>query len=274
MLLMAMVAVLALTGCKTGRSAAGDPSPQPGYPASMAALGDSITAAYGTCLSFLACPSNSWATGTSVVVDSQYRRILAANPAIHDHERNLAVDGATAAGLLAQAQAAVAAKVDYVTILIGANDACRRTTAQMTTVSTFRNEIDNALAALQRGLGQARILVVSIPDLYRLWEIGHTNPVIRHVWSAGICPSLLVNADSMAASDVDRRRAVRDRIDEYDAALAAACQAYGRRCRYDSGAVHNYQFGLADLSAVDFFHPSAAGQDELARTTYPGTFTW
>jgi len=51
-----------------------------GFPSSMVALGDSITAAYGSCLAPTACPRNSWATGDGTQVNSHYRRILASNP--------------------------------------------------------------------------------------------------------------------------------------------------------------------------------------------------
>ena len=51
-----------------------------GYPSSIASTGDSITRAFETCsLPFTDCPVNSWSTGTSSTVNSQYRRILAGN---------------------------------------------------------------------------------------------------------------------------------------------------------------------------------------------------
>src|SRR5215813_11558573 len=76
-------------------------------PSSMVALGDSITAGYGTCLALAACPRNSWATGDGTLVNSHYKRILAGNPAIRGNATNLSTAGATVDDLPGQAAAAV-----------------------------------------------------------------------------------------------------------------------------------------------------------------------
>jgi lysophospholipase L1-like esterase len=277
----ALLAIGALA-CKgeAGSGAGGDPgsgghpashAPVAGLPSSMAAIGDSITIGYGSCFALTDCPRNSWSTGDGVLVDSHYRRILAENPAIKGHASNYATSGATAAGLTGQAGRAAAGHPDYLTIMIGANDACRTT---MTATATFAAQVGAALDTVRARSPQTRILIVSIPDVYRVWEVGHTSTVARTVWRVGICPSLLANPTSTAAADVARRQAFRDRIDAYDQALAAACSGYGHRCRWDGGAVHRASFDLGELSALDFFHPNSSGQNEIARLTYPGTFTW
>jgi lysophospholipase L1-like esterase len=284
---LAVLALLAVTAlaCEGGAGAAG---PEPtrtrttvptagakGYPASMAALGDSITAGVGSCLAYLACSRNSWATGTGDDVDSHYRRILARNPKIKGQAHNFAEPGAEADALAGQAARAVDAKVSYVTVLIGANDACARSAGGMTSVATFRDEVDRGLARLRKGLPKARVLMVSIPDLYRLWQVGRDDAEVVRVWnSRGICPSMLADPTSTADTDERRRRAVRDRIDAYDGELRAACEAYGSRCRWDDGAVHDVRFSIDLLNTFDFFHPNVKGQDRLADVTFPGKFTW
>jgi lysophospholipase L1-like esterase len=270
---LVLAAVLA-AGCEP-RAGARPPGPAPSnLPSSMAALGDSITAGFGACLTLSSCQRSSWATGYSLRVDSHYRRIESGNPAIRGHATNLAVPRARAADLTSQAEAAVRQKVAYVTVLIGGNDACRGGVSDMTSANDFRTQVDRALGALKRGLPSARVLVVSVPNLYRLWEIGHTNPRVVHLWSVGVCPSLLANPTSTAEADVRRRAAVRDRVDAYNRALAAACRAYGSRCRYDGGAAHRIRFTLDMLNAFDYFHPDADGQNALADATYPRSFTW
>jgi len=249
------------------------PSPAKGTPSSMVALGDSITAAYGSCLSPTACPRNSWATGDGTQVLSHYRRILAVNPAIRGHARNLARPGSTVDNLPSQASAAVGQRADYVTILIGGNDACRGGVAGMTSAAAFRKQVDRTLATLRTGMPRARVLLVGIPNIYRVWEVGHTNKFAVGVWKSGICPNLLSNPTSTAAADVSRRKAFRDRITAYNSQLRSACAASGTRCRYDDSAFR-FDFDLTMLSAIDFFHPNAAGQKALARETYPDSFTW
>jgi lysophospholipase L1-like esterase len=248
--------------------------PVPGLPSSMAALGDSITAGYGSCFALLACSRNSWSTGSSTSVDSHYLRIRAGNPAIRGQATNFAVPGADSAGLARQADQAVRAKVAYVTILIGANDACADRVTDMTAVATFRTRVDAALRRLKKGLPKARVLVVSIPDLYRLWQLGHSNDRAVRAWRHGVCPSLLANATSTATADEQRRQQVADQVDAYDKELAGACRAYGRRCRWDGGKAHGVRFSLDLLNRIDYFHPDAQGQAKLADVTFPGRINW
>jgi lysophospholipase L1-like esterase len=271
-IVLSVLALIAL-GCQagtgtttTGGSAA---SPVPGFPSSMVALGDSITAGFGACFAPTSCPRSSWSTGDGTQVNSHYERILARNPAIAGHNLNLAVPGATAADLAGQAATAAGHPVDYVTVLIGANDACNAT---MTPVATFRNEVNAALATLARGMPDARVLLVSLPDLYRVWQIAHDNALAREDWKAGVCPSLLTNPSSTAPADVARRTAFRDRVSEYDTQLLQACRGYGSRCRFAD--IAGFQFSITMLNGIDFFHPNASGQTALADQTYPGSFTW
>jgi lysophospholipase L1-like esterase len=270
------IALLALAvglGCQVGGASGGGSgaghSPVPGYPSSMAALGDSITTAFGACFAPTDCSRDSWSTGEGSQVNSHYQRILAANPAIAGHHVNLARSGAVAADLPGQAAAIAQHPVDYVTILIGANDACY---APMTSADAYRASIDQTLATLKKAMPAARLLVVSLPDLYRIWELGHTNAAIRTAWTSGACPNLLANPTSTAPVDVDRRAAFRDRVADYNTELREACQGYGPRCRYAD--IAGFAFDLKMLNGVDFFHPNARGQSTLADTTYPGSFTW
>ncbi|HEY0001445.1 MAG TPA: SGNH/GDSL hydrolase family protein [Actinoplanes sp.] len=272
----AVLAALALA-CEGSGQQAGTGTTKPpakGYPSSIAALGDSITAGVGSCAIYAACWRNSWSTGSSTGVQSHYLRIRAKNPKIKGHVANYAEPGARARDLAGQAASAVKSKAAYVTVLIGANDICSGGAAAMTPVRTFRDQIDSGLARLKKGLPKAHVLVVSIPDLHRLWELGHDDPRAVRAWNRGICPAMLANPTSTAAADDKRRRLVADRIDQYDHELAEACQAYGSRCRWDGGAVHGVRFSLDLVNRSDYFHPNAEGQKRLAEATYPGRINW
>ena len=271
--LLAVVALVALA-CKTPdpeQPQPGEPPPPPvdGFPSSMIALGDSLTAAYGSCLAPTACPRNSWSTGNGTQVKSHYRRILDVNPAIEDHNRNLARPGADVSDLADQAGQAAAQPADYVTVLVGGNDACN---GEMTSPGAFRDSLDRALGTIRDAMPEARVLVVSIPNIYRVWEIGHTNKVAVGVWKSGVCPNLLANPTSTAPEDAARRQAFAERIAAYNAEIKAACRDYGTRCRHNN--VADFAFELTMLSALDFFHPNAAGQQAIADETYPDEFMW
>jgi lysophospholipase L1-like esterase len=270
-----LLAALALA-CEGTGAASPEPTgtPKKGLPASMAALGDSITAGYGTCFTLVACSRNSWSTGSSTSVDSHYRRIRDGNPAIRGNAENYAVPGAQARDLAHQVDRAVQEKVQYVTVLIGANDACADRVGDMTATATFRKQVGTALARLKKGLPKARVLVVSIPDLYRLWELGHDNERAVRAWRHGVCQSLLARPTSTAAADDDRRHEVDKRVDAYNDELAAACAKYGSKCRWDGGSAHRVRFSLTQVNELDYFHPDVDGQRKLADVTYPGKFTW
>jgi lysophospholipase L1-like esterase len=275
-LVVLVLCALVAIGCKATAGATSSdgtqgppPPPVAGFPSSMVALGDSITAGYGSCFAPTACPRNSWSTGDGTQVDSHYRRILKSNPAISGHNRNVAVPGVRVSALPGQAAAAVGAPADYITLLAGANDAC---SGDMTSTASFRSSVDDALSTLKRGLPKARLLLVSLPNVFRVWEVGHTNSFAVGVWKTGICPNLLANATSTAAADVARRQGFADRIAAYNGQLRDACKQYGSRCRFVD--ISGFAFDLTMLSAIDFFHPNASGQNALADLTYPGTFSW
>jgi lysophospholipase L1-like esterase len=243
-------------------------------PGSMASLGDSITRGFDSCGWWQDCPSRSWATGDDTSVNSQYLRIRAKNPAISGHAYNDAKTGAKASDLSGQAQAAASQHVGYVTILMGANDACTSSESTMTPVATFSAQVSSALSVLAAGLPDAYIDLVSIPDIKRLWYVGKGNLAARTVWSAaGICQSMLANPTSTSAADNARRDRVRQRVIDFNAVLAQACAQYPR-CRFDGNAVFSYQFTLSQVSGWDYFHPNTAGQAVVADVTYRTGYAW
>ena len=236
----------------------------------MAALGDSITRAFAACERGGDCVEASWATGTAEGLDSHAQRLGIDDPA---DVANLAVSGARVAGLAGQVRAAVAARPEYVTVLIGANDACAADEADMTPVEEYTVTFDEALDGLVRGLPEARVLVLSVPDLSRLWEVGRDQPEVVRTWeSYGICASMLADPEDTGTEAQDRRERVRARVQAYNAAMAAACDRHAPNCRSDRNAVFDTRFDLSDVSPVDYWHPSGQGQATLARVAWEAGF--
>lgn len=257
-----------------GAVAVASPATAQAPPSSMASMGDSITRAFNACGFYVDCTSRSFSTGDSTG-SSHYQRILAVNPAISGNNVNAARSGARVHEMPDQAQTAVAAGVEYVTILIGANDACTSSEASMTPVGEFRGHIDSALAVLQSGLPDARVMVISIPDIKQLWDAGRDSWLARQAWSLfNICQSMLENPTSFADEDVQRRDRVQQRVIDYNSELAAACDAYGPNCAYDGNVVFNYPFSLSQVSGWDYFHPNHEGQQLLAEISYEAGFNW
>lgn len=241
-------------------------------PTSIAALGDSITRGFNACGFYVDCTRRSWSTGDDGDVNSHRLRLQHRGAAL-SRQSNLARSGARSQALAGQASSAVGARAQYVTIEIGANDACTRTEEQMTSVEDYRGNIRAGLAVLQDGLPHARVFVASIPDLRRLWAVGHGSWYVRKAWdSLDVCPSMLARSNSLAREDVRRRDRVRTRTIQYNQVLAEECAAYGPLCRFDNKAVFRTTFTRSQLSKWDYFHPSTSGQRLLAAITWRSGF--
>ncbi|WP_030382894.1 MULTISPECIES: SGNH/GDSL hydrolase family protein [unclassified Streptomyces] len=235
-------------------------------PDSIAAVGDSITRGFDACNVLSDCPAVSWATGSDASVDSLAVRLLGKADAA-THSWNYAVTGARMADVPAQMAKAVRRRPELVTVMAGANDACRDSTRQMTPVADFRAEFKDALATLRAKLPKSQVYVASVPNLKRLWAQGRTSALGKQIWKLGICPSMLGDADALDTKATLRRDAVQKRVEAYNKVLKEVC-AEDARCRFDGNAVHDYRFGPAQLSHWDWFHPSRDGQARLAQIAY------
>ena len=238
-----------------------------GAPNSIGALGDSITqAANLDIFHFGSNPTFSWATGTDPSVQSLYTRILARNPNISGKNFNYSVNGAKMTNLQSQAVNlnGTPGGIELVTIEMGGNDVCTSSEATMTAVATYRMQFQTAMDTLTIGFPNRRILVLSVPDVYQLWAILHSDPDALTAWNNfNICQSLLANSQSMAQADVDRRARVRQRNMDFNTQLSEICALYPQ-CQFDKNAIFNAGFVPADVSTFDYFHPSIQGQTNLA----------
>jgi lysophospholipase L1-like esterase len=257
---LVLISAILLSMLVTPRASGATP-----LPSSMAGLGDSITRAADVCCWYGDHPAQSWSTGYASYdgISSHYERLDAINPAMAGHEHNDAVSGARARDLPTQVANAVAQQSQYVTLLIGGNDLCTSSVSTMTSTTEFAGEIGSALARLHQDLPSAHIFVSSIPDIYQLWNVLHTNWTARLVWStAHICQSLLASTNTET-----QRQQVVAREAAFNQILASACGQY-TNCRWDQYATYNYKFSASQVSTLDYFHPSLSGQAALATVTW------
>jgi lysophospholipase L1-like esterase len=240
------------------------------YPNSMAATGDSITRAFNTCpFPFVDCVQNSYATGTEAAVNSFYLRIRAVNAGITGNAFNDARSGARMSHLPEQVRRAIEQRVEFVTIEMGANDVCTSSEETMTSVASYQSNFERSIRELRERLPGARVVVGSIPNIYTLWEILHTNRSATDTWrNLGICQSMLRNATSRAIEDEERRRRVRRRNEEFNRALETVCATYAN-CQWDGNTGYNYRFEAREVSTRDYFHPSQRGQHTIAEIEWP-----
>jgi hypothetical protein len=255
------------------------------WPDSMAAVGDSFTAAFnahpnsgivpsppdlsacpdglgpfgdpttvGLPASFgLDCAANSWSTGTNPSVNSLYQRILAHNPRIAGHVANYAVTAISVSDLPRQATLAARQGAQLVTVEIGLNDACAplgSNGGQQTPLDVFKRDFQQALGILAAAPSHPRILLASIPDLNRTWALFKSDPNAQVRWPFGvICPPLLSNPTSTAPADVARRAEFLARIAAYNVIEYTVCSQTSN-CSSDRGALLLWQFGTQDIATV------------------------
>jgi lysophospholipase L1-like esterase len=241
------------------------PTPRPTGPAStVAVLGDSLSRGFNACDHYGDCPAVSWAGGRDARIDSVADRLAAQTDGpVQVH--NFAKSGALVSDLDRQVTLALATKPDLVTLLIGANDVCRSTLDEMTPTADYAAAVNGALQRIALADPDTTILVASVPDVPGLVAVAGGDATAQFLWShAGGCATALADPQSSSYDAVDRREAVDRRLDEYDTVLAGSCVALPH-CVYDEGALHGYTPTLDQLSALDRFHPSVSGLQELAR---------
>jgi lysophospholipase L1-like esterase len=239
-------------------------------PKTMAAAGDSISVATNhtlTCAVFGGCAAASWTTGSNTSVDSHFLRLKDYNKRIT--MRNAAFSGATMADLNGQFSSILSGgyRPGYLTVLIGANDVCG---TSLTETAVFRQQFTTAMTNLYATSPSTSVFVASIPDLKRLYDLLAGNSTAQSRWAEyAVCPLVL-------GVGVDQGPALA-RLAEFNQVLQEVCTGFNsaatpNRCKYDGGAVFRTDFVTSDVSTVDYFHPSTAGQKKLAAVAWGASF--
>ena len=265
---VALLAASLLAGCASAAPAAPDleelepPAAAPEV-ATLGILGDSVSLGVNACAEQGQCAAVSWSGGTDPEVGSVAERLAAAS-GVEPDVVNAAKDGGDVQDAIDRIDEVIEAQPQLVTVLLGGNDACGPTLDDMTPTAEYEAGLTTLLGRLNAEVPDATILVMSVPNLMHLWEIGHVNGQAVQAWnSSPSCKNLLGSADDASAEASARRAAVAARVDEYNAAIVRVCAA-AERCIDDGGAVFAYDFSADEISAIDFFHPSIAGQRAIA----------
>jgi len=268
-LLISLLATLLTTLVVTGPVARAGTAVPPTLPTSIVSVGDSITRGYDVTLfpCFLSdCPQYSWSTGTSSSVNSQYAQLRQRGATVA--ATNAAKTGAKMSDLGRQlGGVASTTSVQYVTVLLGANDVCTSSFSTMTPTATFITQFEGPLSTFLSTHPNAYVFVSSIPNVRQLYDVLKSNSSARSTWrSFGICQSML----SSTITDTVREQ-VQAREIEYNSALESVCATYDR-CRWDGDDTYDTPFLPTDVSTVDYFHPSISGQKKLAGVTWTASY--
>ncbi len=192
-----------------------------------------------------------------------------------------AQNGARVDDMASQAAGSAGRNVTYATVLLGGNDVCRDSIADLPTDAEFeanvRAGLDTLLGHLPNG---ATVQVVAIPDVKRLYDIGQDKTVLGIVdcevlWALTVlgfpCGSML----SPFNSEADRLY-VQSRNIGYNAILAdvTAEKAGLHPGKFISftGVSFSEPFVERDISDIDCFHPSWRGQKKISEGTWNDGF--
>lgn len=164
-------------------------SAKPEY--AMAALGDSVTAAFNA--EHLGPNRNlSWATGSGNI-DSVLAKLRRTKPDYNVTATNLSISRATSTLTPIQATLLKYKKIDYATIIIGSNDLCMSKINDQTGMDTFTTNIKTTISELVTQNPNIKIDLGAIPNLNHLHEIGSKIPHCKKRWDtlSFLCPPIL-----------------------------------------------------------------------------------
>lgn len=228
----------------------------------IGAIGDSITRGFAAD-SPLDNPSLSWSTGndTRKRVESHLYRLQEMSGK-NVTGFNVAKSGARFAEIPGQVAKLAEHKVDYATILIGANDLCnwgQDATDQLQKLQiTMRQSITTLLAQNPDMI----ITLVPVPDMYNLWVIGKDSACQSRWDLLNICPRLL----SSSASD-EGRQIFLEQWEDVNEIYAEISREFSGNVVF-AEAIANTPFAREDISNFDCFHPSIKGQNFLSETVW------
>ena len=220
------------------------------------------------------------------------------NNASRDPVFNHAVSGAVMADFVTQAQNVITATAQTpssdagaVTVMLGNNDACADSLAEMTDPALFEAQYRAGLDVLAASstTRDAQIHVSSIPAIYWLWNAKRSDFFCRvFIWPFVPCQNLLDNPSDDCASSTSRedpdndyagdgsdclRRKQFHRIirDDYNPVLRHVLEEYRAsgalpNARYTD--IYDVRFDSTHVNDGDCFHPSTTGHALLADTEW------
>jgi lysophospholipase L1-like esterase len=216
------------------------------------------------------------------------------NDAVRDPAFNQAISGSVMADFATQAASLASAMetvppqtAGLVTVLLGNNDVCADSLAEMTDPAVFEQQYRAGLDVLANLPFEEslNLLISGIPDIYWLWNAKRGNLYCRLIaWPFVPCQNLLDDAaddceSSTSREDPDqvypgdgpacqRRKTFHALIrDDYNTVLNDVLQEYqgkGRLLNAEYVDVFDIRFDSDHVNSGDCFHPSTAGHALLA----------
>lgn len=228
----------------------------------VGALGDSITAGFN----MYRLGDNrdlSWSVGLDQrgMVESHAKRlkqVLTQPIEVH----NEAFIGATSTDIDRETTRLLRYKPDYVTFLVGANDLCNWSGNYTSELAAFQLKVSAAISRIVAANPKTRIVMLSIPNLLRVYELGVAHGCQERWDSLGLCRPLF-DRDKTPAE----RSQFGDRLQEMNRIIDDIASQYPANISFKPE-LANYEFPWEFLSPIDCFHPSILGHNKIAELTF------
>jgi lysophospholipase L1-like esterase len=266
--------------CIGGNAVALEPGQSP--PTGIYSIGDSLTR--GTDANLPGDNlNNSWANGYY----GFWERLFGL-PDVNSHNQRIttqfgssgsnwiaAQNGARVEDMAAQATPVALVGVNYATVMLGGNDVCRGSLADLPTNPEFEAHVRNGLTTLLNGLPNgATALVIAIPNVKALYDLGLSKTALgitscSTLWKqTGLCKSML----SQNNTELDRQY-VQSRNIGYNEILqrvtAELAASYPEKFVRFSPAGYQLPSAQEHISDLDCYHSSWQGQRALSALTWP-----
>jgi lysophospholipase L1-like esterase len=226
----------------------------------MISFGDSITEGVNAG-GFGTYPQYNWSTGFErpQEVNSHFFRLQKKGFVVD--ALNVAESGATSYDLSSQLKDIGDKVPDYATIFIGGNDICRWEEDHTENIRDYEENIRNTMDSLVSLNSQVKMLVVPIPDMLHLYNMGK-NQGCQWKWNMmRVCSRLLSSKRSHS-----ERLLFQSQIKEANAKLVEIVGDY-EHAKIDP-TIFDVKFTWDHVSHLDCFHPSLAGQNLIAEKTW------
>jgi lysophospholipase L1-like esterase len=229
-------------------------------PYSVAAMGDSIS--LGTNAKNLGQNVKySWVTGTKI--ESHRLKILEIIP--EATFSNFAINGAGIQTMLTTQLPKVLAmeNLDYLTILIGANDLCHwNVDSYERSLLVFHQSLNQGLQRIYAKFPKATVFLLSPPNLVELKQ--YKNLTCQVIWNVTkICPSLL--SSNVTFEQTQKFIEMSDKFNDLLEDMSRS-PLYGDLRHTD--VLYKTKFDKTERSNLDCFHPSIKGQKNISDSTF------
>ena len=211
------------------------------------AVGDSITTGFNANKAFRDARDYSWATGEKI--NSHATRLKENHEVTVD---NLAVAGSTIDGVMTQIDSYLnQGKIpDYVTFSVGANDLCHADFD----IDKFEDSLWSAVSMIKLENENAKIVLLAVPNIVEAYNLVKHERFCRVMWQKfNVCHRLVTEEPSKTLTQWhDINKAIGNVASEFNDVRVTSEGSMKRE----------------HISDYDCFHPSAAGQEEIARVSW------